>query len=91
MPTPMAYETGENFNGPHTAGNKYVQSFGGDELGMEKRNDDYDNFEGGTAPHVGKGSWRVLGARTGGAWRPGPGGCDLALHIEWEYSHVAQC
>ena len=42
----MAYETGENFNGPHTAGNKYVQSFGGDELGMEKRNDDYDNFEG---------------------------------------------
>jgi hypothetical protein len=46
MPTPSAYETGENVNGPHTAGNKYVQSFGGDVLEMEKRSDDYDNFEG---------------------------------------------
>jgi hypothetical protein len=30
MPTPTAYSTAENYEGPHTAGNQYIQSFGRD-------------------------------------------------------------
>ena len=30
MPTPSAYNTAENYDGPHTEGDKYIQSFGND-------------------------------------------------------------